>query len=929
MPRSVVAFVGLITLAALGVAGAVAPVDAAREPVWAALPVLAVLLLAATWFVVPFRYGDSVDAVNLIEAALAPMLIGFPPIVVMAVVAVSQIANGLLRRLPLVKTVFNTSMWALAAGLAGLVVNSAELGAVWPTQVVALLSALAVLGIVNNIAFATVLSLVQGEPLRRLVTRVVPVVQLGWIGGWVINAAVGLLFALAYLATPVAVALFGVPLLVLHLAYRSYSTARADQVRLAAAHRAARFLAEPLQPLAAVPQFLRELAAAFDAVSAELVLRVEDGREIHRLHRDSGEYRVRVEEEDVASLEGVLAASPGAVTVAASGDDAVSRALRAARANDCLAAPLLDGDRLMGAVLVLDRGGFEGSKAGELAIFEALARETAGALAKGRLLTDVLEERRKLAEIVDSASDGICTFAEDGTVLTWNPALEQITGLHADEVVGRADVGKRLRARTRDGKPVDLTQRPLAGLPRDLRITTQKGEPRHLMCSYSEGATEGGAALIVMARDVTPAEEHAALRAQFSELLELDAARRVVVERLQETVVPAPIVVAGAEVAAAYEASDPSAPTGGDLYDWQILPSGELHVAVVDVLGHGVAATKDALAVVHTLRVLTASGTPLGELIARADELLQAQHPDLVATVIVARYAPDTGKLRVAAGGHPPALVVTPRREVTQVAASGGVIGWPGAGSDDVSETVLEPGDALVLYTDGLVEARKNILDGMDALVRHAAEVAELPAAVFAQELVSRALAGAQRRDDTLALVLRRDPVHTLDKEVTWEVAPDAAEISRTRRALRDWLVQRGLEAHDATLVAGELLSNAMRSARARVVLRAALVDGEVVLDVSDDGEGEPLLDDRGRKLPDPDTESGRGLFIVRALSHRVDVLSTAEGSTIRVLLPQLRHGSPRPAARPRSRAEVQDGGSLDSRALAGNEWTWASPSGY
>ena len=926
MPRGVVVFVGLMTLAAIAVAGIVAPLPAPIEPTWAALPVLALLLLAATWFVVPFRYGGSVDAVNLIEAALAPMLIAFPPIVVVAVAAASQIANGALRRLPLVKTVFNTAMWAVAAGLGSLVVAAAEGGRLWPHLILQLLAALAVVGIVNTMAFATVLSLVQGEPLRRLLTRFVPVVQLGWIAGWIVNAAMGVLFALSYLASPVAVALFGVPLLVLHLAYRSYSTARADQIRLASAHRAARSLAEPLQPLSAVPEFLRELAAAFDAGAAELVLRVDAGREIHRYQRPAGTYAVRAEDQDVASLEGVLAASPGVATVGAQDDGAVAAALRAAGAQDCLAAPLLDGERLMGAVVVLDRGGFEGSRAGELAIFEALARETAGALAKGRLLGDVLEERRKLAEIVDSASDGICTFAEDGTVLTWNPALEQITGLPAEQVVGRRDLGARLHVRTADGKPLDLRLRPLNRLPRDIRLTNASGDRRHLTCSYSAGSKDlGGAALIVMARDVTPAEEHEALRAQFSELLEVDAARRVVVERLQETVVPPPIAVPGAEVAAAYEASDPRAPTGGDLYDWQILPNGELHVAVVDVLGHGVAATKDALAVVHTLRVLTASGTGLDDIIARADQLLQAQHPDLVATVIVARYSPDTGRLRVAAGGHPPALVVTPRREVVQVPATGGVIGWPGAGSDNVSETVLEPGDALVLYTDGLVEARKNILDGMEDLVRHAAEVAELPAAPFARELVVRALAGAERRDDTLALVLRRDPVNALERHASWEMAPDAAEISQTRRALRDWLAQRGIDSMDACLAAGELLANAMRSARTRVTLRASLADGCITLDISDDGAGEPDLDGRGHVLPHPDTEQGRGLFIVRALSERVDVLSTAEGSTVRAVLRQ----RPAEALLRRSRRDVQDGASLDSRALSSNEWTWASRTSY
>jgi anti-sigma regulatory factor (Ser/Thr protein kinase) len=308
-----------------------------------------------------------------------------------------------------------------------------------------------------------------------------------------------------------------------------------------------------------------------------------------------------------------------------------------------------------------------------------------------------------------------------------------------------------------------------------------------------------------------------------------------------------------------------------------------------------VAATKDALAVVHTLRVVTAAGAPLGKVVAQADELLRGQHPDLVATVLVARYEPGTGRLRVASGGHPPALVVTPRREVRQINATGGVIGWPGAGSDDVAVTMLEPGDSLVLYTDGLVEARRNILDGIDALERHAAELAGLPAAQLADSLVERALEGAERRDDTLALVLRRNFVAARDDRASWVISPDAAEANDLRRRLADWFRERGVGGDDALLAAAELLSNAVRAAATTVALHVVLAGDVVVLEVSDDGLADVDLARRGATLPDGAAEQGRDLFLVRAVSTHVDVLTTAEGSTIRaaVLAPQPKPAQP------------------------------------
>ena len=108
-------------------------------------------------------------------------------------------------------------------------------------------------------------------------------------------------------------------------------------------------------------------------------------------------------------------------------------------------------------------------------------------------------------------------------------------------------------------------------------------------------------------------------------------------------------------------------------------------------------------------------------------------------------------------GGSPPALVVQSGGRVSQGCwrPPAGRSGWR-VGSNIVATAHLAVGKSLVLYTDGLIEARKNVLEGMDSLIRHAGEVCPLPAEEYARELVERALAGAERRDDSLALVIRR-----------------------------------------------------------------------------------------------------------------------------------------------------------------------------
>src|SRR5207248_9736234 len=68
-------------------------------------------------------------------------------------------------------------------------------------------------------------------------------------------------------------------------------------------------------------------------------------------------------------------------------------------------------------------------------------------------------------------------------------------------------------------------------------------------------------------------------------LAEVQAAQREVVHQLQEAVRPPTPPVEGAELGVYYEPADPEAGTGGDLYDWVVLSDGDLHVAVVDVMG--------------------------------------------------------------------------------------------------------------------------------------------------------------------------------------------------------------------------------------------------------------------------------------------------------------------------------------------------------
>ena len=376
-------------------------------------------------------------------------------------------------------------------------------------------------------------------------------------------------------------------------------------------------------------------------------------------------------------------------------------------------------------------------------------------------------------------------------------------------------------------------------------------------------------------------------------LAELQAVQREIVHQLQEAVQPPAVVAEAAELGVHYVSADPSSPTGGDLYDWLVLPDGDLHLAIVDVMGKGVGATKEAVSVCHALRLLTLDGCPMEDLVARADTLTTAQSPDLVATVMVARYRPADGHVRLAGGGHPPALVVTGSGSAHQVDAPGIPIGYPGAGTTKVVELTLDRSDPLILYTDGLIEASKDILLGLERITRAAGETAQYPAPHLARALVERSLSGAMRRDDSLALVLRRRVPPGTDSSPAlgafeYRFSPSLATVPLARHLLGDWMEHLALddaERADLLLVASELCSNAVRHASGQpgALTMRAWADGDaLVVEVEDDGPGMEL----SHRLEDPDleAETGRGIYVVRALTDDLTVRRVDERTVVRAV---------------------------------------------
>ncbi len=505
------------------------------------------------------------------------------------------------------------------------------------------------------------------------------------------------------------------------------------------------------------------------------------------------------------------------------------------------------------------------------------------------------------AAVLDAVADGVVALDRRGVIGQVNAAAARLLAVAADEVLGR-DAHDALQLARLDGQAYTRRQNPaLTCLQPDATLSTNRGLLRRgdgstLAVEWSCAPVREAERVVGGAVSLRPLAAHEGHDYdEVTRLTERERAQREFLHQLQEAVRPRQPVVDGVDVGVHYLAADPTAPSGGDLYDWQVLPEGDLHVAVVDVIGSGVSATKDALAVVHAIRVLVLEGCPMGQLVAKADALLTESQPALVATLLIARYTPSTGRMLVAGGGHPPMLVVSADGTVREVTAPGIPIGWPEAGSFEVVEVDLERSDTALLYTDGLIEARKDILAGLSQLKAAAAATTGYPPRHLPRVLVERALAGAQRRDDTLALVLRRraappGPRPRLLTGFNHRFSPSLAAVPVSRHLFDGWLGHQAVDASDRDdllVVVSELCTNAVRSAAnpaSTLHLRARPEGDALVIEVLDDGPGFELTPPLGDEVPAPEQVSGRGLFIVRSLVDELTVERTPTATSVRAV---------------------------------------------
>jgi PAS domain S-box-containing protein len=401
------------------------------------------------------------------------------------------------------------------------------------------------------------------------------------------------------------------------------------------------------------------------------------------------------------------------------------------------------------AEIVLEGQALDGFSEALLAVVVALvlARQLTAVVESqslaNRLATAVASLRRTSAErevVIERAPAGICQLDREGQVTAANPALHGMLGAPPGGLVGRTLVGMVAgEDREREAAAyAELASGRRALLSLECRLVRADGSLGWFSMVAAPVPGAGGLpeSAIVVIEDVSDRRQEAE-RAAF----------------IQRQLLPqATPTVAGYELAGACR---PARDVAGDFYDWVLTESGCLDLTVADVMGKGVPAAL-VMAVVRTaLRATPSTLGPAAKVRAAADSISAGMSADgLFVTLFQARLEPTTGVLRFVDAGHGYCGIRHPDGRVALLPSRSLPIGVLDRPRFTEHVTRLSPGDALIVYSDGLVESDERTLSLDDF-------GSDLDAAAGASDMVGRLLrrTPVPPPDDVTVVALLRAPL--------------------------------------------------------------------------------------------------------------------------------------------------------------------------
>jgi hypothetical protein len=355
------------------------------------------------------------------------------------------------------------------------------------------------------------------------------------------------------------------------------------------------------------------------------------------------------------------------------------------------------------------------------------------------------------------------------------PLLAAACGAGGDPVVYLADFARQVLLPLAPGVPEEPVTGTLAGLvftTGQPAVSRAGGGPARAWVPVREQTARIGVLAVTLPDPAPQAVRQAEMLGVFAGLVVAGLARVSDAPRVQrhgrrmslpasmqwDLLPPWALHVPGALAAGMLE---PAYDIAGDAFDYAA-GDGVLQFAIIDGMGHGLASTQLAGLAVGAYRHARRAGASLAEMHAAVDEAMASDYDDLsFATGILGTLATGTGRLEWTCAGHPPPLLLRGRKVTGELQAAATLPFGLGGDPPVVNARDLEPGDEVLLYTDGVTDAHQadGDLFGLgrlaDLLEREAA--GDLEPEEMLRRLVHALLAyqGGGLRDDATLLLLR------------------------------------------------------------------------------------------------------------------------------------------------------------------------------
>lgn len=371
-------------------------------------------------------------------------------------------------------------------------------------------------------------------------------------------------------------------------------------------------------------------------------------------------------------------------------------------------------------------------------------------------------------ELYERAPVGYLSTTPDGTIIKVNQTFLTWTGYDREQLVGRRTFAELLTAGGRiyhetHFAPMLLMQDSVREVA--LEVVRDNGQRLPVLVNSTLERDEEGKPQVVRTAIFDATErrqyEQELLRAK-QQAEESEARARSLARTLQQTLIPpTPPDIPGLDVAAAYRPAGDGEEVGGDFYDIFQIGPGDWVVALGDVCGKGVDAAVVTSLVRHTLRAVTVQQSEPCEALAALNRVLLNDETEKFCTLALLRLRQVDGVWTVSmcSAGHPLPLQCREGEQPTTVGEFGSLVGVLESPSFRDTDLRLEPGTGLLLYTDGVTEARLDgELFGEDRL--HACVAKHVGSAAGVIDGVMRDVMDFQQGDprDDIAIVAVRAP---------------------------------------------------------------------------------------------------------------------------------------------------------------------------